>query len=96
MTIFLLTFFLAHVVVPLLHPETSKTECRLPSSPVLLGEVDGELVEDVPGVALQGAEQGAVTIHHNETEPREEVFTYILTRILYYSPYWIQIRETFS
>lgn len=35
---------------------------------VLLGQVDGELVENVAGVAAEGAKEGAVTIHDDEAK----------------------------
>ena len=57
------------VVVPLLHAETGETEGGLTTTTVLLGQVYRELVQDVAGVALKGPKQGAVTVHHDETEP---------------------------
>ena len=38
---------------------------------VLLGQIHGELVQDIPRVSLQGAEQGAVTVHHDKSKPKE-------------------------
>jgi hypothetical protein len=35
---------------------------------VLLGQIDSELVQHLPGVSLEGAEEGAVSVHHNETK----------------------------
>lgn len=35
---------------------------------MLLGQVDGETLQDFSGVATQGTEKRAVTIHHNEAE----------------------------
>ena len=58
----------AHVIVPLLHPQSGESKGRLTASTVLLGQVDGKLVEDVASVALQRAEQGAVTVHDDEAE----------------------------
>ena len=46
--------YLPDVVVPLLHAQTRETQRGLTSAAVLLGEVDGELVQDVAGVALEG------------------------------------------
>ena len=43
---------LPHVVVPLLHPETSETQRRLSSSAVLLWQIHCELVKHISGVAL--------------------------------------------
>lgn len=63
---------LSNVVVSLLHAQTRETECGLSSSAVLLGQVDGELVQDLAGVALKRAEQCAVTVHHNEAESEKE------------------------
>ena len=57
-----------HVVVTLLHPQPGEPKGGLTSSAVLLGKVHRELVEDVPGVALQGPEQSSVSVHHDETE----------------------------
>jgi hypothetical protein len=35
---------------------------------VLLGQIDSELVQHLPGVSLEGAKEGAVSVHHNETK----------------------------
>ena len=43
---------LPHVVVPLLHPETSETQRGLSSSAVLLWQIHCELVKHISGVAL--------------------------------------------
>ena len=59
---------LTDVVVPLLLSETGETECRLTTTTVLLGKIDGELVDDVSRVAAEGAEEGAVTVHDDEAE----------------------------
>lgn len=59
---------LADVVVPLLHTKTSETQSGLSSTTVLLGEVDGELVEDLAGVSGERTEEGAVSIHDDEAE----------------------------
>ena len=63
---------LPDVVVPLLHPESRETERGLTSSAVLLRQVDGELVQDLARVALEGAEQRAVAVHHNESKSGKE------------------------
>ncbi len=60
---------LADVVVALLVTETSETERGLTTTAVLLGEVDGELVDDLACVACDRAEEGAVTVHDDEAEP---------------------------
>ena len=57
-----------HVVVTLLHPQPGEPEGGLTAPAVFLGKVHSELVEDVPGVALQGPEQSPVAVHHDETE----------------------------
>lgn len=59
---------LPDVVVPLLHPEPGKPKRRLPTPAVLLREVDGEFVDDLPGVTRECAKEGAVTVHHNKPE----------------------------
>lgn len=59
---------LAHVVVPLLVAQTRETQCGLPTTAVLLREVDGELVDDLAGVARDGAEERAVAVHDDEPE----------------------------
>lgn len=35
---------------------------------MLLGQVDGETLQDFSGIATEGTEKSAVTVHHNETE----------------------------
>ena len=59
---------LPHVVVPLLQAEAGKTEGGLTTAAVLLGEVDGELVENLLVGALDCAVEGAVSVHDDETE----------------------------
>ena len=59
---------LAHVVVALLLPQTGETKGGLTTSTVLLGKVDRKLVDDVSGVATEGTEESAVSIHDDETE----------------------------
>ena len=46
-----------HIVVSLFTTETGETERRLSSSTVLLGEVDGEFVDDLSGVSSEGTEE---------------------------------------
>lgn len=48
--------------------ETGETECRLSSSTVFFGKVDGEFVDYFTGVAGQSTKETAVTIHDDETE----------------------------
>lgn len=60
---------LADVVVPFLITETGETQCRLTSSTVLLGEVDGEFMGDLAGVPSEGAEECAVSVHDDEPKP---------------------------
>lgn len=36
---------------------------------MFLGQVDAELVQDLSGVAVEGAEQRPVAVHHDEAEP---------------------------
>jgi hypothetical protein len=43
---------LSQVIVPLFEPQTRKPQRRLPAAPVLLGQVHGELVQNLPVVAL--------------------------------------------
>ena len=59
---------LAHVVVPLLVTQTRETQRGLSTTAVLLREVDGELVDDLAGVARDGAEERAVSVHDDEPE----------------------------
>ncbi len=58
----------AHVVVTLFHSESSETERRLSTTAVLLWQIDRKLVQNLSRVALKCAEQGAVTVHDNETK----------------------------
>ena len=48
---------LADVVMPLLVTQTRETQRGLPSTAVLLGEIDDELVDDVVGVASDGTKE---------------------------------------
>ena len=59
---------LAHIVVPFLETEARETQRRLSSAPVLLGQVDGELVQDLLVGALHGAVKRTVTVHDDEPE----------------------------
>lgn len=59
---------LANVVVTLLLSKTGETKGRLTTTAVLLGQIDGELVNNLARVAAQGTKKSAVTIHDNETE----------------------------
>ena len=68
-------------------PETCESKGRLSTSAVLLGQVDGELVEHLTGVALQRPEQGSVTVHHDESEPIRRESCYIELLMEYPFPY---------
>lgn len=35
---------------------------------MLLGQVDREFVDDIPGVAAQGTEEGTVSVHNDEAK----------------------------
>lgn len=59
---------LAHVVVALLFSETGETQRGLTTTTVLLGEIDGELVDNIPRVAAKRAEESAITVHDDEAE----------------------------
>lgn len=48
---------LSDVVVSSLHSESRETKGRLSSSSVLLGQVDGELVQDLTRVSAEGSEE---------------------------------------
>lgn len=58
----------AHVVVAFFVTETGETKSRLTTTSVLLGEVDSKLVDDLSRVASECTEEGAVTIHDDETK----------------------------
>ena len=58
----------AHVVVTLLFSQTGETKGGLTASAVLLGKVDGEFVDHVPGVTAESTEEGAVSVHDDEAE----------------------------
>lgn len=59
---------LADVVVAFLLSQTGETQGGLTTTAVLLGQVDREFVDDFTGVAREGAEEGAVSVHDDETE----------------------------
>jgi hypothetical protein len=59
---------LSDVVVTLLLSQTSETESGLTTTAVLLGKIDGELVDDLTGVSAQGSKESTVTIHDDEAE----------------------------
>lgn len=59
---------LSDVVVTLLLSQTGETESGLTTTTVLLGKIDGELVDDLTGVSAQGSEESTVTIHDDEAE----------------------------
>jgi hypothetical protein len=61
---------LAHVVVSLLVSKTGETERGLAAATVLLGQVDGELVDDLAGVARQDSEKSTVSVHDDEAKAR--------------------------
>jgi hypothetical protein len=54
--------------VTLFLSQTGETESGLTTTTVLLGKIDGELVDDFTGVSAQSSEQSTVTIHDDETE----------------------------
>jgi hypothetical protein len=54
--------------VPSLVTQTRETEGGLTTTTVFLGQVDGEFVEDFAGVAREETEEGAVTVHDDESE----------------------------
>lgn len=58
----------ADIVMTLFITKTRETQSGLSSTTVLLGQINGELVDDFPGVACDGAEKGTVTIHDDESE----------------------------
>ena len=58
------------VVVTLFITETSETQGGLTTTTVLLGEVDGEFVDDFTGVTGDSTEKGTVTVHDDETKFR--------------------------
>lgn len=48
--------------------QTGETQGGLTTTSVLLGQIDGELVDDLAGVAAESTEEGTVTIHDDEAE----------------------------
>ena len=59
---------LPEVVVALLQTETGETQGGLTTTTVLLGQVDLDLVDNVLGVAGEGAVESTVTINDNEAK----------------------------
>jgi len=59
---------LADVVVTLLLTQTGETQGRLTTTTVLLGKIDRELLANLTGVSRKSTEEGAVTIHDDETK----------------------------
>lgn len=59
---------LADVVVTLFITKTRETQRRLTTTAVLLGQIDGELVDDLASVTGNGTEERAVTVHDDEAE----------------------------
>ena len=61
---------LADVVVALLVTQTRETQRRLTTTTVLLGKIDGELVDDLARVPRESSKQGTVSVHDDEAESR--------------------------
>lgn len=59
---------LANVVVPLLVSKTGETKGRLTTTAVLLREIDSKLVGDFARIASESAEEGSISVHHDESE----------------------------
>mmetsp|Transcript_13143 Transcript_13143/g.55199 ORF Transcript_13143/g.55199 Transcript_13143/m.55199 type:complete len:508 (+) Transcript_13143:683-2206(+) len=57
---------LAHVVLALLQTQARETQRRLPATAVLLGQIDGNLVDHLAVVPRERPEQTAVAVHHHE------------------------------
>ena len=57
---------LADVVVTLLLTQTRETQSGLTATAVLLGQIDGELLQDLSGIAGEGTEKGTVSVHDDE------------------------------
>mmetsp|Transcript_41110 Transcript_41110/g.98052 ORF Transcript_41110/g.98052 Transcript_41110/m.98052 type:complete len:240 (+) Transcript_41110:743-1462(+) len=57
-----------HIVVSLLQSKAGKTQGRLSSSSMLLGQVHCELVQDLTVIPLHPSKQRAVAIHDQESE----------------------------
>lgn len=58
---------LADVVVTLLLTQTGETQGGLTTTAVLLGQIDGELLQDFSGVAGKGTEESTVAVHDDES-----------------------------
>lgn len=54
--------------MPLLQPQPGKTEGGLSTPSVLLGQIDGKLVQYLASAALHGPVEAAVTVHDDESE----------------------------
>lgn len=59
---------LANVVVPLLVSKTGETKGRLTTTAVLLGEIDGKLVDDLARITGESTEESSISVHHDESE----------------------------
>jgi len=57
---------LTHVVVSLFVAQTGKTQGRLTTTTVFLGEVNSEFMNNLASVACDGSEEGTVSVHDNE------------------------------
>lgn len=61
-----ITACLPDIVMPFFQAQAGKSEGRLATTAVLLGQVHLELVDDFSRVPRQGTKQGSITIHDNE------------------------------
>ena len=59
---------LADVVVTLLFSQTGETKGGLTPTTVLLGQVDGEFVDNISGIATECAEECTISVHDDEAE----------------------------
>ena len=59
---------LADIVVAFFLTQTSETKSRLSSTAMLFGKIDGEFVDNIPGVAAQSSEESSVSIQDDEAE----------------------------
>ncbi len=59
---------LSDIVVTFLITQTRETQGRLTTTAVLLGQINGELVNDFAGVAAERAKKRAVTVHDDESK----------------------------
>ena len=71
---------LADVVVSLLETKTGETQGGLTTTAVLLGQVDGEFVQDFTVGSLDGTIQATITVHHDE--PKGLVVNEKLVKVL--------------